>query len=145
MAQKLDYSVPAAPQPGAKEEWDALLEVLHRSGTLRFLRGFFGQLGPVSGVALREANSEAGRNLMGGILAVGQILVRVDVDQDAKLALGIAAGAGQSRYASKPPGLLKLLRILRAPDTRRALGTILQLLSRIGAALRQPVPNQPKK
>ncbi len=61
MATRLDYEVPPVRMPGAQAEWDALLEALHRSGTLRILRGFFGRLGAVSDVALGEANTERGK------------------------------------------------------------------------------------
>lgn len=139
MAKLADYEVPPATPPGAREEWEAFLETLHRSGTLRVLNGFFGKLGPVSDIALENLNSASGRNIVGAALALGEIAGRCDAATSQSLATGAIDGANRSRrYHARPPGLWRLVRLLFAPDTRRALGTVLTLLNRIGAALREP-------
>lgn len=138
MARLASFEVPPAPMPGAKEELAQLLETLHRVGALRVLNGFFGQLGGVSDVALTEINSEAGQNIVGALLAVGQFLASMPADDMERLVQGMSAGEGRSRHLRKPPSLLALFRLMRSPDTRRAMGALLLTLNSIGSAMRKP-------
>jgi len=137
MAEPVDYVVPPAPFPGAREELDDLIETLHASGTLRVLNGFFGRLGEVSGVALTEMNSPAGRNVLGSLLFVGECLAKISPDDLQRVTVGFSDGVKRARsvLADEPPGTLALLRLANAPDTRRTLAAMLVLLNSVGAAL----------
>jgi len=138
MADSLEYDLPPAPFPGATEEFAQLIETLHASGTLRVLNGFFGRLGDVSGVAMSEMNSPAGRNVLGAFLFIGECLTKISPDDLQRVTAGFADGVKRARsvLTEEPPGTLALLRLARAPETRRTLAAMLVLLNSLGAALR---------
>lgn len=141
MATKIDYTPPPPViGPTAADEWHELLETLHESGTLRVLRGFFGQLGRVADVALTELQSEKGKNTLGSILLLLELLAKIPADDLKAMSTGLEKAAPKAKRMAeqKPPGTLKLLRLLRQPDTRRFLGTMLVLANGMGAELGKP-------
>jgi len=140
MPERLEYAVPTVTMPGARDELADLLETLHRSGTLRVLNGFFGKLGNVTDVALDEVNSEPGRNLLGALLFLGECLSKVPAEDLAPMANAFGEGLQRVRKANaqKPPGIFALLRLLREPETRRAIGAVLLMLNRLGATASHP-------
>lgn len=140
MPERLEYSTPPAPFPGARDELEDLIETLHRSGTLRFLNGFFGRLGGVSQVAVDELNTEAGRNLIGALLCLGRVLTRLPSDDLARAAEGFDRGlthAGEI-LRSDPPGTFHLLRLLDDAETRRAIAAAVALLNAAAGSVATP-------
>lgn len=137
MAARLEYDVPPAPFPGAREEFADLIETLHASGTLRVLNGFFGRLGAVSDVALTELNSPPGRDLAGTLFALGELLAKVPIADVQRVAEGATTGLERAKATlrEKPPSTFALLRLMREPDTRRAIAAGLVLFNALGAAL----------
>jgi len=137
MAKLARYEVPPAPMPGAHEEWEQLLQTLHRSGTLRVLNGLFGQLGQVSDVALEGLDSGKGRNAISVLLGAVQVASHLDAQVNAKVARGVIQGAADGRGRTRPPGVWRILRLIFAADTRRAIGGLLLILNRVGGAMRR--------
>lgn len=140
MAKPAEYEVPPAPLPGARDEWEQLIATLHRTGALRVLNGFFGRLGAVSGVAFDGLNSAPGRNAIGVVLGAGQVAAEIPAKRTERVARGAIEGIERSQHIARPPGLWRLLRLLFAADTRRAIGSLLIVLNRIGGAMRHPPP-----
>jgi len=137
MAKLASYEVPPAPMPGAHEEWEQLLQTLHRSGTLRVLNGFFGQLGTVSDVALEGLDGRKGRNAISVVLGAVQVAAQLDAQVNAQVARGVIQGAADGRERARPPGVWRIVRLLCAADTRRAIGGLLLILHRVGGAMRR--------
>ena len=138
MAREIEYEVPHAPLPGARDELADLIETLHRSGTLRILNDFFGRLGSISDVALDDLNSSAGRNIVGALLSAGKLMTGVTADDLTAIATGVSSGTEEARRvmsADKAPGIWELLRLLHDPATRRVFGAALILLNKVGTQL----------
>ncbi len=143
MAQRLPHTVSPPPFPGAHEELDALLETLHRAGTLRAFNGFFGRLAAVTEIGLDELQTPAGHSLLGALGALGEVIVQLPADQLHRVAQGLKAGLQQAHDVvldEKAPSLVHLLHLLREPETRRAVGMILTVLHAVGSALHAPRP-----
>lgn len=138
MAMEIEYQVPPAPQPGARDELNDLIETLHRVGALRVANDVIGRLSGVSEVALDELNSNEGRNLLGVFLAAGALLTKLPptaVNEGSQLMVS-STKAARNALHGKPPGTFTLLRLLHHPDTRRVLGALLVVLQNIGAHVR---------
>lgn len=140
MAGALIYTPPPTPQFEAEAEWLHLLEVLHRSGALRTLIGLFGRLGEVSDVALTQAETDPGKNLIGAVLFLGRTLASLPASDLAGIAQGLEAGftAAERVVRDKPPTLFGLMQLAREPDTRRALAAVLTVANRVGGHIGKP-------
>lgn len=145
MAKRLNYDPKAEFPDQEGEEAEKLLLALHTSGMLRALTNLSGRLGPMCDLALDAINSEQGKNAIGVLLAVAQIMTKVPAEGMLNLSNGVERGIRNGRVASeeKPPSTLGLLTLLRDEDTRRALHSILLVLKSVGAAMR-PSPAPPK-
>jgi len=144
MAQQLQYCVPPAPFPTARDELNDLIETLHTSGTLRFLNGFFGRLGAVSDVALTELETPAGRHLLSALLFAGTLATKfsaTDLERVGNAFLQSLPRARATLHDREPPSTVDLLKMMHAPETRRALGAFLAVAESIGAALDRPAPS----
>jgi len=137
MADRLHYDVPVAPHPGAREAWDQFIETLHTSGTLRTLTGLCGRFADVSDVALTEAQSPAGRHLLGSLALLGECLTRLPARKLSHVTEGLDRGLDRAAEVLRedPPSTFDLLRMARDPDTRRAMAAILEILGAVGHAL----------
>lgn len=141
MAQQLAYVVPPAPLPTARDELEDLIETLHASGTLRFLNGFFGRLGAVSDVALTELETPPGRHLVSALLFAGSLATKFSADDLGRVGEAFLKGLPRARstlHSTEPPSTVDLLKMLHAPETRRALGAFLAIAESVGAALDRP-------
>ncbi len=137
MADRIDYLVPPAPPPTARDAWEAFIETLHTSGTLRVLTGLCGRFADVADVALTEANSPAGRHFIGSIALLGECLARLPARKLSSLADGLETGVDRAAQTlhGDPPSTFHLLRLARDPDARRAIAAGLEILSAIGSQL----------
>lgn len=137
MAENITYDVPPAPRRNARDEWEELLETLHRSGTLRVLNGFFGQFGAVSEVLADQMNSPTGRSLIGSAAALGNLAGSIPPERLQPLAESLEEGlqrAGRTLLAD-PPSTRQLLQLLRDKNTRRVLAASLEVLKTVGGEL----------
>jgi uncharacterized protein YjgD (DUF1641 family) len=138
MAGRLEYLAPQqAPFPTAHDEFNDLIETLHDSGTLRVLNGFFGRFGAVNEALLSELKTPPGQNLLGSLLFLGECLTKLPVDDLQRVASGVGVGLkrADATLREEPPSTLGLFRMMREPDTRRAIAATLALLNAIGAEL----------
>lgn len=138
MASRLEYVVPeAAPLPTAHDEFNDLIETLHDSGTLRVLNGFFGRFGAVNEALLSELKTPPGKNLLGSLLFLGECLTKMPVDDLQRVANGVSTGLkrADTTLHEEPPSTWGLFRMMREPDTRRAIAATLAMLNAIGAEL----------
>jgi len=138
MATRLEYLPPtSAPFPTAHDELNDLIETLHDSGTLRVLNGFFGRFGAVNEALLEELKTTPGKNLLGSLLFVGECLTKMPVDDLQRVASGVSVGLkrADATLREEPPSTLGLFRLMREPDTRRAIAAMLVLLNAVGAEL----------
>lgn len=138
MAKRLSYEPSAAPtQTTARAEWDALLQALHDSGTLRVLRGLIGSAPQMSDVLLEQLETEGGRNALGNLTIAMTTLTKLEPERVNGLVRALLEGlraAGRSAH-QHPPGLVGLAALLMREDTRRGLHAIVVLLQTIGREL----------
>lgn len=150
MAKLLHYEPqpppPPTPEDAAHAEWDALLVELHRSGTLRLLRGLLGAGPEVTKVALDQLERPAGGRLVRNVTVLLSGASRFEPEHLDHLLTGLARGvtAASRRLAGKPPGPLRLLRTLADGDVRRGIGAVLALVAEIGAATGPRPQRQPR-
>lgn len=138
MASRLEYLPPTeAPFPTAQDELHDLIETLHDSGALRVLNGFFGRFGAVNEALLAELKTPPGKNLLGSLLFLGECLTKLPVDDLPRVASGIGSGLkrADATLREEPPSTLGLFRMMREPDTRRAIAAMLAMLNAVGAEL----------
>lgn len=89
MAERLEFEVPPARFPGAREELDALIETLHRTGALRLANDFIGRMDAVADVALNEAGADGGKNSLGAVLFLARVVAKVPAEDWVRLAEGL--------------------------------------------------------
>ncbi|MCL2447497.1 MAG: hypothetical protein FWD17_00965 [Polyangiaceae bacterium] len=140
MAEPLKYrSIPGpSPRDTARQEIDALVEVLHDSGALRMLRGLVGRFPEVMGVMLERLDSDAGVNALSNLTIAASALLAVNAARTARIVTGLREGldSALANRSHRPPRRLQLLAKLNHPDTRRGAFAVLTILESIGRQLR---------
>ena len=137
MAEELTYETKPAAMPTARDELEDLIETLSASGTLRTLQGLTGRFAQVSEVILEELNPPAGRRVLGSLALLGECLTKLPASKLEGLAQGLDRGVDQAAEALRrdPPSTLKVLRLARDPEVRRAMAAGLIILKAIGHEL----------
>ncbi len=137
MAEPLKFAPKAPPIDSARGELEQLLEVLHRSGALRTLRGLLGSLPQITETALEQAEGPSGRRLVTNAAIAVTSLTELDYRVTHQLIQGLVEGTTRAaRLTGRvPPGFFSLLRALSSDDARRGLWALVTVLQSMGRRL----------
>lgn len=140
MAKPLPYSPDPVKTDSAEQALQTLLDTLHEHGVLRLLTNLTAESHGVAQVALEQLDSVKGKNMLGNLTALLNLLSDIDDAALGKLLTGIGRGvnaASQSQSKKDTPNTFQLVKELSDPDVRRGLNAILTILSSLGRHLKE--------
>lgn len=142
MAEPLKFAPKAPPIDSARDELDQLLEVLHRSGALRTLRGLIGSVPQLAKTGLEQVEGAGGQRLVTNAAIAVTSLTQLDYRIVNQLIQGLVEGTERAARLEgrTPPGFFNLLRELNTDDARRGLWALVTVLQCMG---RQLAPEKP--
>lgn len=132
--QRLD----AAPREHAEALLSvyALLQTLHETKTLEFLRGAFGAGDAIVEQAAEVATSPQSTRALRNLLILTNLLGSIDPDTLERVVRTVTVSVSDAQ-AAPTPSTLATARRLFSPGARRALGIAAMALAALGAALQQ--------
>jgi uncharacterized protein YjgD (DUF1641 family) len=111
-----------------------LLQVLHDRGVLELLRGMVGAGDQLVGALTAAVDTPESLRAIRNFILLTKFFGSIPPEILNSLAQTAVQGANREK-ASRPPGMLHLLRRLRSEDSRHAIAVTLDLLESVGKSL----------
>jgi uncharacterized protein YjgD (DUF1641 family) len=111
-----------------------LLQVLHDRGVLELLRGMVGAGDQLVGALTAAVDTPESLRAIRNFILLTKFFGSIPPDILNGLAQTAVQGANREK-ASRPPGMLHLLRRLHSEDSRHAIAVTLDLLESVGKSL----------
>lgn len=149
MAEPLDFKpTPIRTETTAREEWERLLETLHRHGVLRLANDVVARNQDIAAIVVKGLETEGARNVMQNVSALAMVLGKVPPGAVYKFAEAVreaAAALDSARHEpdDAAPGVRGVYRLLNDDELWRTLTPLARAVGTFGRAMARSAPEKP--
>ncbi|WP_413625815.1 DUF1641 domain-containing protein [Luteibacter sp. Lutesp34] len=146
MAEPLDFKpTPARTETTAQEEWERLLDTLHRHGVLRLANDLVARNQDIAAIVVKGLETEGARNVMQNVSALAMVLGKVPPGAMYKFAEALreAAAVLAEGRRDAAPGVRGVYRLLNDDELWRTLTPLARAVGTFGRAMARPSPEKP--
>lgn len=149
MAEPLDFKpTPVRTETTAQEEWDRLLDTLHRHGVLRLANDLVARNQDIAAIVVKGLETEGARNVMQNVSALAMVLGKVPPGAVYKFADALREAAAaldeDHRDADEAaPGVRGVYRLLNDDELWRTLTPLARAVVTFGRAMARHSPEKP--